>query len=98
MESSSMAKISRWGQGCVKSVSEWRPREVIGEAVKVLPGLPWRPQDVGDAGAMGYLPGKAANREWNQTQREKCVAVNKAEQSWRSEECLTSDMQSLEFA
>ena len=27
-----------------------------------------------------------ANREWNQNKREKCVAVNKAERSWRSEE------------
>ena len=42
---------------------------------------------------MGYLPRKAANREWNEPKRRKCVAVNKAERSW------TSDMetQSLEF-
>ena len=45
------------------------------EAVKVKPGLPWRPQDVGDARAMGCL--------WRQPERKKCV--NKAE-SWRSKE------------
>ena len=33
-----------------------------------------------------YPPRRAANREWNQPKRKKCVAVNKAEQSWRSEE------------
>ena len=51
------------------------------EAVKVKPGLPWRPQDVGDARVMGYLPRKAANREWNQLKRKMCVAVDKVEWS-----------------
>ena len=43
---------------------------------------------------------RAANREWNQSKRKKCVAVNKAKRSWRSEEELVSDMemQSLEFS
>ena len=31
------------------------------ESVKVKPGLPWRPQDVRDARALGYLLKKAAN-------------------------------------
>ena len=31
------------------------------EAVKVKPGLPWRPQDIGDARAVGNLSKKAAN-------------------------------------
>ena len=35
---------------------------------------------------MGYLPRVAANKEWNQPKRKKCVVVNKAERSWRSEE------------
>ena len=48
--------------------------------------LPWRLKDVKDARAMGYMLRKAANREWNQPKRKKCVAVNKAERSWRSEE------------
>ena len=56
------------------------------EAVKLKPGLPWRTQDVRDAKIMGYLPRRAANREWNQPKRKKCVAVTEAERSWRSEE------------
>ena len=49
---------------------------------------------------MEYIQRRTASREWNQPKRKKCVAVNKAERSWRSEEHLTSDMeiQSLEFA
>jgi hypothetical protein len=34
------------------------------------------PQDVRDAKAMGYLPRKVANREWNYLKRKNCVAVN----------------------
>jgi hypothetical protein len=48
--------------------------------------LPWRPKDVKDARAMGYLLRKAANREWNQPRRKKPVAVNKDEKGveiWR---------------
>ena len=45
-----------------------------------------RPQNIRDLEMVGYLPRKAANREWNQPKRKKCVAVNKAERSWRSEE------------
>jgi len=41
--------------------------------------LPWRPRDVQDARAMGYLLRKAANREWNQPRRKKSVTVNKDE-------------------
>ena len=49
------------------------------ESIK-LKGLPWRIQDVR---VMGYLQIRASNREWNQSRRKKCVAVNKAEQTWR---------------
>ena len=31
--------------------------------------LPWRPQDIRDARAVGYLLRKAANREWKQPKR-----------------------------
>lgn len=56
------------------------------EALKVKPGLCWRPQDVGDARAMGYLPSRAADWGWNPPKRENCVAVNKAGADWSSEE------------
>ena len=55
------------------------------ETVKLKPGLLWRPQDVGDAKAVGDLSRRAADREWNQPSSKKCVAVSKAERSWRSE-------------
>ena len=35
---------------------------------------------------VGYLPRKAANREWNQPNRKKYIAINKVKWSWRSEE------------
>jgi hypothetical protein len=46
---------------------------------------------------MGYLPGRAANRVWNQSKREKCVADNKAENSWRSEEHFDNRRGDAEF-
>lgn len=61
-----------------------------GHCVKLLkPGLPWIPQGVRDSRATGHLPPpQYANRDWNEPEpkREKCVAVNKAERNWRSEE------------
>jgi hypothetical protein len=45
------------------------------EAVKLK--LPWISQDVRDARAMGYLLRKSANKDWNQSKRQKCVVVNK---------------------
>lgn len=39
----------------------------LNEAMKVKLGLPWRPQDVGDTGVVGYLPREAATREWNKS-------------------------------
>ena len=53
-----------------------------GHCVK-LPGLPWRPQDVGNARSPLR---EAANKEQNQSKRKKCVPVNKATGSRRSEE------------
>lgn len=54
--------------------------------MKVKPGLPWRPQDVGDARVVGYLQRKIADIEWNHSKRKNCVSVNKAERSWRPED------------
>ena len=54
--------------------------------MKAKPGLSWRPQNIEDDRAMGYLPRKVANREWNQPKRKQCTAVNKDERSWRYEE------------
>jgi hypothetical protein len=34
---------------------------------------------------VGYLPRRAVDQEWKQPKREKCVVLNKAERSWRSE-------------
>ena len=49
------------------------------EVMKVNPVLPLRTQNVRGAKTMGYLLKRAANREWNQLKRKKCVTVNKAE-------------------
>ena len=43
---------------------------------------------------MGYLKGRAANREWNQPRRKKFVAVNKDEKGVGDlKSALTSDME-----
>jgi hypothetical protein len=42
-----------------------------------------------------YLPRKSANREWSQPKRKNCVAVNKAERSWRLKSILTADIKML---
>lgn len=42
----------------------------------------------------GILPKRAANKEWSQPKREKCVAVLNAERRWTSD----TEMQNLEFA
>ena len=67
------------------------------EAVKAKPGLSWRPQNIEDDRAMGYLPRKVANREWNQPKRKKCAAVNKAERIWRPEMCFDIRHEDSEF-
>jgi hypothetical protein len=59
--------------------------------MKVKPGFHWQPKDGRDARVVGYLPRRAANRVWNQPKREKCIAVNKVERSWSSEERFASD-------
>ena len=68
--------------------------------VKVKLELSWLPQDIRDTRAPGYLLRRAANCKLKQPKRKKCVVVNKAERSCRSEERLTPDMesQSLEYS
>ena len=46
---------------------------------------------------MGYLPRRTANRDWNQAKREKCVAVNIVEMSWKSEERFDIRHGDIEF-
>jgi hypothetical protein len=50
---------------------------------------------------MGYLPRKAANREWNKSRRKKFFAVNKDEKGvgdLKTDFTTAMEMQSLEFA
>lgn len=56
------------------------PERLLYEAVKVRPRLCQSPPGVGVT-RHGVLPKRAANKEWNQTRREKCVAVLNAERS-----------------
>jgi hypothetical protein len=62
--------------------------------------LPWKPQDILDTRAVGYLLRKAANREWNQPRKKKCFAVKGEKGVGNLKTALTSDleMQSWEFA
>ena len=60
----------------------------LNEGMKVKLGLPWRPREVRDARALGYLRRRGANRERNQSKGKKCAAVNRAERTWRAEQCF----------
>ena len=63
-ESPSGAKESHRGQARVRASLYGGPEEALCEAVKVKPGLSWRPQDTGDAGAIGKpLTGREAVQE-----------------------------------
>jgi hypothetical protein len=68
------------------------------EAVKLK--LPWRPQDVRDVRAMGYLPTKASEREWNQPGERSFLQLMKVKGVGYLKSTLKSamEMQSLEFA
>jgi hypothetical protein len=46
---------------------------------------------------MGYLPWKAAKREWNKPKTKYCVVVNKAERIWISEYYFDSSHGDAEF-
>lgn len=76
------AYLKKFQKARIRGVPTWRPWEAItwtceDEAMKS--GLPWKPQGVGDARAMEYLPRRAAACVWNQTKLKKCVC----QQSWK---------------
>lgn len=79
------AKVPVESSSDVRSATE--ARCVAGEPVQGgcggEPGLLWRLQAVGDARAMGYLPGRATHREV--AEREKYAAVSKAGRVWPSQ-------------
>lgn len=60
--------------------------ESLCETVKLKPGLPQRPQDIGGTTAMEYLPRKAVRGSGTNPRERGSVAVSKAERSWSSEE------------
>lgn len=62
VESSFMASNSCWSQACGTGVSAWMPWEAITWSNGVKSGLHWRPKNVGDARATGYLPRGDAHR------------------------------------
>jgi hypothetical protein len=80
-----VSKESHWGQACVRVTLHGGLQRPLHEVVKVKLGLPWRHQDVGNSRAMGSLPRRVVNREWNQPKIKKCGSIIKAERSWRSE-------------
>lgn len=56
------------------------------------------PQEVRGSRAMGCLPVRAANKEWDQPRRKKCAVVNAAESSWKSTLAADMEMQSSKLA
>lgn len=76
-------------------------RPLCKDAVKVKPGVSWRTQNIGNAGVLGFLRRKAANREWSHPERNKCVLQSREQKRVENQKSiLTSDMgvQSLEFS
>ena len=69
----------------------------LNEGMKVKLGLTWRPQDVGSTRAVVNLFRRAVTWEWKQPKKKKCVAVNKVERNWTSEECFDITHQNAEF-
>lgn len=51
------------------------------ETVRVKPGLPWRPLNVGDKAVVRYLLKKDNKREQKRPKRQKYIAVNKAQRN-----------------
>lgn len=62
MESSFMVKESIEGRDISGKSLHGGPENPLHQAVKVRPGLCWRPEDVGDARAMVYLPRRTSHR------------------------------------
>ena len=67
------------------------------KAVKLKPGLPWRTQGVRDVRVMGYLPRRAANREWTRPRERSILKSAKLNGVGDLRSALTSgmEMQSL---
>ena len=68
----------------------------LNEGMKVKLGLTWRPQDVGSTRAVGNLLRRAITGSGTSPKR-KCVAVNKTERNWTSEECFDITHQNADF-
>lgn len=70
------------------------------EAGKVKPALPWKPQEVGGARIVGYLPRKTAGQVRGRTNRETVLWAIRLKGHGKLKSALTSDveMQNLEFA
>ena len=69
----------------------------LNEGIKVKLGLTWRPQDVGSTRAVVNMFRRAVTWEWKQPKKKKCVAVNKVERNWTSEECFDITHQNADF-
>ena len=54
---------------CVVSMPHGGPGKILNEAVMIKPGLPWRPQDLGNARVVGHLPRRAADCGTSPTKR-----------------------------
>lgn len=55
------------------------PERSLCETVQVKPGLCWRPGDIGDARAVGYLPRRESSTKGVEGVKiDKCVVVHKA--------------------
>lgn len=61
-----LRKTSDVNQTCSSGGPAWRPRRPLSEAMKVTSGLPWIPEDVGDARMRRYWPRRGADMVWNQ--------------------------------
>ena len=61
-----LRKTTDVNQACSSGGPAWKPGRPLYETMKVKSGLPWRPQDVGDARMRGCWPRRGADMVWNQ--------------------------------
>ena len=83
-------------QARVKSIPDGGQDRPLGKATKLKPEQPWRLQDVRDVRAIGYLLGRAANREQKQPRKKK-YGIVKTEWNWKSEESFDIRHGDVEF-
>ena len=69
MEQLSKATEARHVSG--ESLTGGGTYQLLHEAVKLKPGLHYIHQDVEDAGTVGYLLRKSANKEWDKLKKKK---------------------------